>query len=171
MKHKFIFLLLFVLGCINVQVNAISYSLQFKEGDFPLTTLGKDSIMISSKSQTVVYSEPTKPCIPFLCKSFAMNGNEKVVGYDVTISKRLIREMVNLKNSPEEISSDQKLTPGLTKYNGYETKIYPDSNCVLLQCKRMNNFNMVSFLVSPFVFDADENKLYFIDSMQINIEN
>lgn len=170
MKHKFIFLLLFVLGCVSVQVNAISYSLQFKEGDFTLTTLRSDSIMISSKSQTVVYSEPTKPCIPFLCKSFALNGNEKVAGYDVIFSKRVIKEGVDLKNSPEEITTDQKPTPEITKYNGYETKIYPDSNCVLLQCKRMNNFNMVSFLVSPFVFDADENKLYFIDSMQINIE-
>lgn len=81
-----------------VKANVITHTFRFSESDFEIFATESDSLTIISTKETALYSNPTDPWIPTLGKNIALSANESVKNVTYTLSKRLIRSGVDLKN-------------------------------------------------------------------------
>ncbi len=171
---QFLLLLASLLGISGAKAQIVNHTFCFEESDFSITTSASDSLIISSLASPSINPELTEPNIPILARSIAIPRGTLIADYTVSVSKRLIRENVDLIKSsfpmPTFMSaiSFPTIPPGC-----YIPKIYPDSNCVVSSTLPMGEAQIVDFLVVPYVFDAVDHKLYFVDSIsvQLNLVN
>lgn len=147
-----------------------THTFQFSESDYSIKTVSGDSLSVTSVSIPASYPTVDNPEIPIIGKSVALTNGETVRDFSVTVSKRLIRSGVDLRNAqnpiPTSFTPDQIVQSG----SGYAAKIYPDSNCELSMCYEFGGVNIASFLISPFVFDAGARNLYFVDSIRVDMD-
>ncbi len=167
---KHVLLLVFICVICQVKANTTSHTFRFNESDFRITSSVSDSLNIVSLSEPAMYSGSSEPGIPIVGRSIILTDNGTVKNYSVTFGKRLIRSGVDLANAEEPIPTSMIGINSRAINRGYVAKIYPDSNCVLTKCLQIGGVELANFLVTPFVFDAEERNLYFIDSLQLDIE-
>lgn len=168
-KHFFITLVALCVFSL-AKANVLTHTFRFNESDFLISATETDSLSISSIKETAIYPDPTDPWIPTLGKNIALSANETVKNTTYTLSKRLIRSGVDLKNAPMAIPTNVNPDDIVPPPGGYDSKIYPASNCTLSKCYKIGGTNVASFLVTPYVFDAENRNLYFVDSLQVNME-
>ncbi len=103
MKRNFFIslILMCLVGVINAET--VSHTFKFSESDFAITASDTDSLIISSIKGVATYPDPSQPGIPTLGKNLALSANETVKEVTYTLSKRLIRSGVDLKNAPMAI--------------------------------------------------------------------
>lgn len=169
MKKLLSILLLSCLFSI-LKAETVTYTFNFNETDFKIEAIEGDSLTISSLSAIAIYPHNNGPCIPLLCKSIALTNSNTVKDFSVTFSKRLIRENAILDNPAKAYPTSIPLNDIKRVHTSYEHKIYPDTNCFLANNYNIGGINVVNFMVSPFVYDATNGNLYFIDSLSIDIE-
>ena len=170
MKKRLFSILASICVLCTIKADVVSYTFNFSESDFAITATETDSLAITSIKGAAAYPEPTEPWIPIIGKNIALSADQTVKNINYTISKRLIRGGVDLKNAPMAIPTSMSIDDVITPPGGYEAKLYPNSNCTLSKCYQIGGVNVASFLVSPFVFDAAERNLYFVDSLQVDLE-
>lgn len=159
-----------LLSVLQVKAEVSTYTFIFYESDFLLTYSGGDSLVINSCSEPAMYPSKTDPGIPILGRSIVLPETGVIKNYSVALSKRLIRENVDLKNAPVPIPTNVSSVDALNSSNGYALKVYPESNCIFSKCNQFGSITTADFLLSPFVFDAIDRNLYFVDSIQITYE-
>lgn len=153
-----------------VKANVITHTFNFSESDFEIFASDTDSLIISSIKDAATYPDPSQPGIPILGRNLALSANETVTDVTYTFNKRLIRSDVDLKNAPIAIPMGMTVDDVVTPPGGYATNVYPITNCTLSKCYRIGGVNVASLLVTPFVFDSQNRNLYFIDSLQVELE-
>lgn len=169
---KRIFFISLILMCLVgvIKAETVSHTFKFSESDFAITASDTDSLIISSIKGVATYPDPSQPGIPTLGKNLALSANETVKEVTYTLSKRLIRSGVDLKNAPMAIPMSMTIDDVVTPPGGYAANVYPSTNCALSKCYRIGGVNIASLLVTPFVFDAQNRNLYFVDSLQVELE-
>ena len=170
MKRNFFISLILMCLVGVIKAETVSHTFKFSESDFAITASDTDSLIISSIKDAATYPDPSQPGIPILGRNLALSANETVTNVTYTFNKRLIRSGVDLKNAPMAIPTSMSIDDVITPLGGYEAKLYPNSNCTLSKCYQIGGVNVASFLVSPFVFDAAERNLYFVDSLHVDLE-
>lgn len=164
--------IIFISLCIFVQAKSEveTHTFHFSESDYSIKTVAGDSLSVTSIAVPASYPSIDNPEIPIIGKSVALTNGETVRDFSVTVSKRLVRSGVDLRNAqnpiPTSFTPDQIVQSG----SGYAAKIYPDSNCELSMCYEFGGVNIASFLISPFVFDAGARNLYFVDSIRVDMD-
>lgn len=88
---------------------------------------------------------------------------------DVHIEKRLIKTEVQVADSPISLPTDSTTNISTNPSVLYKEMIYPSSNCRYAGCSDWGGFSICHFLVTPFIYDAPNKKLYFIDKMTIEV--
>lgn len=147
-----------------------SHTFSFNESDFSIKVSTGDSLSITSISIPAAYPSITGPGLPIIGKSIVLTNGGSIENYSATVSKRLIRTGYNILNArnPEPTGVSSFKLPQYSE--GYAAKIYPDSVCTLSQCYEFGGINVASFQISPFIFDAEKQNLYFVDSVCVNME-
>ena len=169
MKKKLLLFMFFAGFFLNLNANVVTHTFCFKESDFVISADDKDSLSIISIKETAIYPESTEPWIPIIGKNLVLSEDETISNVTYTFNKRLIRSGVKLKNAPLSVSTIGTKIEIPICSNGYEAKEYPKSNCTLSRCHKMGCANVASFLVTPFVYDAVNYNLYFVDSLQVSL--
>lgn len=167
---KFIFGILLMISLIgSSNAETVSHVFKFNEHDFEIKHGRNDSVYISSIASVAIYPDITNPAIPILGRNLAFDSNESITGFTYNYSKRLLCENIHLMNAPQPIPTNIGADKILNLPTGYQNKIYPDSNCMMRKGYQLGGINVVSFLICPFIYDATSNKLYFIDSLSIQV--
>lgn len=145
------------------------YSFEFKENEFLLRSTQDDSLQITSLTPSI-YIDRNAPSIPFVSRSLAFVNNERVVGYKLSLNKRIIKKDIVLKK-PSIVLPTNVSDPGDLSYPGeYDLTIYPDSNFIMGTNYKITGINIVNFIISPFVYDVPNRLLYFIDSIDVELD-
>lgn len=152
------------------KADTFSYTFLFNESDFSITKKQSDSLSIVSVATPAAYPAVTDPGLPIIGRSIALTDGGMVKDYSVVFNKRLIRSGVDIDNAPRPLPTNMLPQDMPKEAKGYIAKIYPDSNCVLVKNFNIGGVPVASFLMSPFVFDAKNRNLYFIDSIRIDME-
>lgn len=170
MKRSFFISLILMCLVGVIKAETVSHTFNFSESDFAITATETDSLAITSIKGAAAYPDPTEPWIPIIGKNIALSADQTVKNINYTISKRLIRSGVDLKNAPMAIPTSMSIDDVVTPPGGYAANVYPSTNCTLSKCYRIGGVNVASLLVTPFVFDAQNRNLYFVDSLQVELE-
>ena len=170
MKAKLTTLIILLFAIFQAESESFSHTFRFQETDFMINPISEDTSAIVSISIPSMHPKLHNPDIPIIGQRIALPPNIIIGDYSVNISKRLIRKNINLTSvipPTPAMSFDQRESILSDKY---PHKIYPDSNCVFSKSYSIGEYNIANFLISPFIFDANKQELYFIDSIKIDIE-
>lgn len=172
MKQTLLSIVLCVVSIGSASSETLTHTFTFSETDFSIIPSStSDSLIIASLTAPSIAPDLTEPRIPILAKSIAIPRGCVISDYTVSVSKRLIRKNVNLiKSMPPQPSF---MPSPLATNPSYFPKIYPDSNCVISSTTPMGEAKIVDFLLVPYVFDAVNHELHFVDSIsvQLNLVN
>lgn len=169
LKLKFT-LLMFVL---SLTVSAIqkdeTFSLHFSESDYSYNYDEQGNLVITANDPMTSYSEADEPGLPFVATNIAIPRGKRYLSSSAQCIKRLIKSNVNLAPGPMVVPTDGSVETIPQNEIVYEEKVYPTYNCQYSTTTYWSNTSMLHFLSCPFVYDAAEKNLYFIDTMELTV--
>lgn len=166
---KTILFLLFV-SFANLLVDAVkteTFSISFSQSDYPISVNDDGNIEIGSKG-IFSYPEANEPMLPMVAADFAVPGNCEYVSSSINVTKRLVMTNVKLAQSPLPVPTSSITKVSDSAPPNYSLKTYPESNCKFICMGRWNQASIVHFLTCPYIYDALNRNLYFIDNIEIN---
>jgi hypothetical protein len=146
-------------------------SLKFDKNDF---TFVKDSdgnlTIISDKLLSNYAGGKNTPALPYIHYYYLLQEGQSVKSikrYNVDALSLL--EGVTLSRAPENIPADMKEKAEMARKVTYSLKEYPLDNVMYTGTHNMGGFQVMSFCVCPFVYDAQQKKLTLYTSISIEI--
>lgn len=157
-----------ILGITTIKANQ-TVTLNFSEDDFSFSNNEKGHLIIISKN-LASYPSVDKPGLPIFSTDIAISGGEQYVASNPVFTKRLIRSNVEVAHSPRPLPTNGSIPPAEDPEISYNTNAsYPAATCEYVTTTTWGDINVVHFLTCPFVYDAKEKNLYFIDSVQLEV--
>ena len=123
--------------------------------------------MIGTADGDASYSSSDEAGLPQRSFSIAIPGSRKYASSSVSYTKRLIRSDVRIAPGPIPVPTDGRVEDLPARTVTYESRSYPASNCFYSLSTQWSDLSIVHFIMTPFVYDAAAQKLYFIDSIQL----
>ncbi|MDE5871534.1 MAG: hypothetical protein K2H22_06315 [Muribaculaceae bacterium] len=144
--------------------------LKFSESDFVLSANKDGEVVIDSKMD-FVYPESDEPGLPLISKDIAVDGMYSYKSVSVSYEKYELMSDVRIAPSPIPISTDMSVDDNVAMTGSYDcSRHFPSSNCLYVSTSDWENISVLHFLTSPFIYDAAEQKVYFIYSLRLEIE-
>lgn len=163
-------LLLFVL---SLTVSAIqkdeTFNLHFSESDYSYSYDENEDLVITANDLMASYSEADEPRLPFVATNIAIPRGKRYLSSSAQCIKRLIKSNVKLASGPMVVPTDGSVETIPQNEIVYEEKVYPKYNCRYSTTTYWSNNSMLHFLSCPFVYDAVEKNLYFIDTIELTV--
>lgn len=154
--------------CLAGNVKKISVT--FNKNDFTLSMNSRGLLDIISNKQVASYGEDiSEPGLPLIPVNVLIPEGKSFAGLTVLASKSLIRENVVIASNPKMMPTNvaiQEVSEDLPKY---ANKVFPASSGVYKCTSCMDGYTLLSFLVSPFEYDAGAKKLYINESVTLSI--
>ena len=168
MRYFNILLFLFVSLTMSAALKTEKVSISFSVEDFQLSYDEKGCLVIAPvKPATLPTSN--EPCLPLFSTDIAVSGNSPYISSYPKFTKRLIRSNVRVAQSPFPVPTNSVPDAPVTYSAPYALTVYPASNCNYVASSECGDITVLHFLSCPFVYDAQEKNLYFIDSIELDI--
>lgn len=168
-KTTIIFLLSIISSASTEAVTTESHTLDFSESDYTFSYDGNGSLVIGTVDGDASYPSPDEPGLPRRSFSIAVPGSRKYASSSLSYTKRLIRSDVRIAPGAVPVPTDGSAENTPVRVVSYEARPYPASNCFYSLSTEWSDLSVIHFITTPFVYDAADQKLYFIDSIQLSL--
>lgn len=169
MKHIFIIVSFICFVQLSFGQNK-DYTITFNKNSFEIATDSGGYSRIRCKEPEYFFQQDTLlPALPYKSIRILLSDNSGVSQCNASILSTTSTENINLINNPTAIPTS---VSALTRTNGsisYAADQYPASQVVLKGVYKMQGYTFAEIDVCPFVYNAKEKKLIFIDSMTISL--
>lgn len=147
----------------------LSHSVSFSIDNFLFEDDDNGYVHIVSNDYNAVYPESNVPGLPLFSLSVAIPGDVKYLSSHPRYTKRLIRTNVQIAQSPLPTPTNALSSSNLDPAHTYVESVYPVSNCQYTMASEWDNVKVLHFQLCPFVYNAIEKNLYFIDRIDLDI--
>lgn len=169
MKNYCLFLaILFCFFQMNAD-NVKTVTVSFDKNDFNMEYDDEGLLHISSYKHIIDYGDDyTLPGLPKIPVNAIIPEGYSYVGYDVNQHKTSFLDNVIVAAVPVAVptNSSAAIQPQIIDY---ADSYYPKASVELIDTSDYGSQKTVSFLVSPFEYDASNKKLNFVDEFTLNI--
>ena len=164
MKRTFLFLLI----CLFVNISySQTYNFEFSISDFSIIE-NNDKHVINHPTSFDVINNTCDPMLPSCVKNILLPPNKRVSNYSVTYNAINWQTNIDLEAMPMMHPTDGG------NYSdapcSYDLRVYPDSIVRYGGLKTIDRYDYVSFVITPFVYDATNRTLSFVNQVNITIE-
>ena len=169
MRRIFITICTFVL-CIFTTMAQMSYTFNFNEDDYTLVR-SEDTLSIISKSDNYVYkSDTTLAALPYSAYNILLPRGGSVANYEASGERKLIAENVFLNvNSCDGLGLTQsRQTSSAFSKIAKKSSLNPVE---LGMTHILKGYSFASFLISPYLYDAEEKCLYFMENITVKVHH
>ena len=169
MRRIFITICTFVL-CIFTTMAQMSYTFNFNEDDYTLVR-SEDTLSIISKSDNYVYkSDTTLAALPYSAYNILLPRGGSVANYEVSGERKLIAENVFFNvNSCDGLGLTQsRQTSSAFSKIAKKSSLNPVE---LGMTHILKGYSFASFLISPYLYDAEEKCLYFMENITVKVHH
>ena len=164
MKRTFLFLLICLL--VNISYSQ-TYNFTFSTADFSIVENGGKH-MIDYPASFNAICNTCDPILPSCVKNILLPPNKKVSNYTVTYTTTNWQHNIVLEAMPMDYPTDGGDYPNIPCT--YDLKVYPDSIVRYGGLSTIDHYQYVSFVITPFVYDATNGSLSFVSQVNISIE-
>lgn len=169
MKHKFSLLILLIIQLLSLRAQEVKeISLTFNEEDYEYVSIGKDSVLITTKLNFIYKEDSLSPGLPVVPVRILVSSDCSCSDLSFSVSKHLAKENIYISHNPIPVTTNN-FEEGKYQPVTYADKIFPDANVEYVGMDVSGRNKILSFLVCPFVYDAKTKSLYFIDSMDLSV--
>lgn len=166
--------MLFCTVCSFAGRQVKTYDISFSEEEFTFKVNNEGQLLIESNSSKICfYPEGNEPNLPLFSSDIALSGGYEYVSSSIQVKKRLIKSNVVLSQAIPPVPSSEFKNTSVALKTTYPLQVFPDSVCKYIALSHINGATLFHFLTSPFVYDAPNRDLYFIDriSLEITVED
>ena len=162
------FFLLYTSTTIAQSVKHITLS--YNESDFIYSYDSGGNLNISSNTVSFVLGEDSlAPALPYFPVYVLINQELEYDYMSVTNSDSIVFSNVDLAANPPIISTKFNAPKATLRANNYNGQIYPSNNIEYSGTQVIAGYKVLSFLVTPYIYDATNKQLRFIKTFDINI--
>lgn len=161
MKRTFLFLLICLL--VNSSYSQ-TYNFEFSISDFSIVE-NNGKHMIGYPTSFDVTNNTCEPILPSCVKNILLPPNKKVSNYSVTYTATNWQTNIDLEAMPMMHPTDGGDYVDVPC--SYDLKVYPDSIVRYGGVTTIDHYDYISFVITPFVYDATIGSLSFV--IQVNI--
>lgn len=145
-----------------------SYDLTFVAENFSFIRNDCGEIEIETESN-VVYPDLNEPGLPLISVDIVIDSKYEYHSSSINYDKRIIMRDEVIAASPIPISTNGGFQVNAKRT--YDSNAhYPSSSCKYVTTSNYGSIKVLHFLISPFSYEAKNRILYFIDSIELNIE-
>ena len=146
-------------------------AMEFNPDDYSISGSVQGQVYIQSSRQEGVYlSDTNLPAIPYKIVNVKVWGHQEYAGVTLTQSIRHFADNVVLRHNPVSLPTNAIPSSSAPDTITYSQRIYPDQNVIYTGTSDYGDYRILSFLVSPWVYDARERKLELMTRMNLQIE-
>jgi hypothetical protein len=170
-------IVLYILSCCFIPLSATGdktkqVNLQYSAEDFAFSNEGNGIIHITSKVYSFSYGyDSNSPALPILRVGYLIGGNEKYENVAMRSDEELILNNVTIAPNPTVIETstftDYKTAPMAIDY---KEMIYPCHEIEFTGTHQMGGYKYITFLISPFRYDASAKKLYLKTNITLSVQ-
>ena len=164
MKRTFLFLLI----CLFVNISySQTYNFAFSTSDFSIVE-NNSKHMIDYPTSFNAICNTCDPILPSCVKNILLPPNKKVNNFTVTYTTSNWQSDIILEAMPVECPTDGGDYPNVPCT--YDLKVYPDSIVRYGGLSAIDRYPYISFIITPFVYDATNGSLSFVSQVNITLE-
>lgn len=164
MKRTFLFLLICLL--VNSSYSQ-TYNFEFSISDFSIVE-NNGKHMIGYPTSFDVTNNTCEPILPSCVKNILLPPNKRVSNYSVTYTATNWQTNIDLEAMPMMHPTDGGDYADVPC--SYDLKVYPDSIVKYGGITTIDHYDYISFVITPFVYDATIGLLSFINQVNITLE-
>ncbi|MCM1372483.1 MAG: C25 family cysteine peptidase [Bacteroides sp.] len=169
LKLKLVLFLFVLSQTVSAIQQTETFKLHFSESDYSYGYDEQGFLVITAEDPIASYSGSDEPGLPFVATNIAIPEGRRYLSYSTKCTKRLIKSNVKIAPGPATVATDGSAAAIPQGNTVYEEKVYPMSNCLYTTISCWKNVSMLHFLSCPFVYDAVEENLYFIDTIELTV--
>lgn len=163
-----VIILLGLIFCFCARAETKNITLTFNESDFVFNN-NNDTLSIDSYIHTLIFdNDTTAPAIPQIPVNIIINDNLEYDSVTYSYTETLIRENVYIFPNQKEVPTN-RINVNSSSIYSYDSVLFPYSNVEYSGCNIIDGSKIISFLVSPFRYDAVSKRLYLLSSIDIDI--
>ncbi len=144
-------------------------SLTYHADDFNYTTENGLLHIGSTKYDYYFESDTLKPALPILSVSLLIGPFQTYSSYMQTKTEVLVRDNVTLNANPLPITTDMDISRLPIPSASYSKGIYPAQNIEYAGTQIVDGYQILSFKVCPFKYNAATKKLYLNTHINITV--
>lgn len=164
MKRTFLFILI----CLFVNISySQTYNFTFSTADFSIVE-NNGKHMIDYPASFNAICNICDPILPSCVKNILLPPNKKVNNFTLTYTTSNWQSDIILEAMPVECPTDGGDCPNIPCT--YDLKVYPDSIVRYGGLSTIDRYQYVSFVITPFIYDAITGSLSFVSQVNISIE-
>lgn len=164
MKRTFLFILICLL--VNISYSQ-TYTFTFSPSDFSIVE-NEGKHIIDAPISFDITSLTCDPILPSCVKNILLPPNKKVSNYTVTYTTTSWQNNIDLKAMPMAHPTDGG--DYINEHCEYDLKVYPDSIVRYGGMSIVDHYQYVSFVITPFMYDATNDSLSFVSQVSITLE-
>lgn len=164
MKRTFLFLLICLL--VNTSYSQ-TYNFEFSISDFSIIE-NNGKHMIGYPTSFDVTNNTCEPILPSCVKNILLPPNKRVSNYSVTYTATNWQTNIDLEAMPMMHPTDGGDYVDVPC--SYDLKVYPDSIVKYGGITTIDHYDYISFVITPFVYDATIGLLSFVNQVNITLE-
>lgn len=169
-RIKIVLFILFVSQTVSAVLRTEKINISFSKDDFMLYYDSTGYMNIESINKFSIYPEANEPGLPLFSTDIVIPKNRKYISSSLKYTKKLICSDVKVAKSPIPAITDSISIQPVSSLDTYDLERYPSSNCIYMSSSQWGSVTTLHFLSCPFVYDTKERNLYFIDSIELNIQ-
>ena len=164
MKRTFLFLLICLL--VNTSYSQ-TYNFEFSISDFSIIE-NNGKHMIGYPTSFDVTNNTCEPILPSCVKNILLPPNKRVSNYSVTYTATNWQTNIDLEAMPMMHPTDGGDYVDVPC--SYDLKVYPYSIVKYGGITTIDHYDYISFVITPFVYDATIGLLSFVNQVNITLE-
>lgn len=150
--------------------NLKNFSIVFDYNDFLLEESDSMCYITSPKYQLTLDEDTLSPALPFIDMNILIGEGEEVQSISYSRNDTLVHNNVVIVPTPSAEPTNTLLTPQLgTRDITYTDTIYPQENVQIGGTFVMDGYRVFGLRVSPFIYHTDNRHLFFIDTLNIQL--
>lgn len=154
--------------CLFVNISySQTYLFEFSISDFSIAeNSGKH--MIGYPTSFDVINNSCEPILPSCVKNILLPPNKRVNNYYVTYTSTNWQTNIDLEAMPIMHPTDGSDYTDVSC--SYDVRVYPDSIVKYGGITTIDRYDYVTFVITPFIYDATNRSLSFVNQVNITIE-
>lgn len=171
MQYKGFFILISVIlfPTLMLGLTKRSYTITFGRGDFTYETANGIVQIVPHRGDAIIWGDTLSPALPGVIVNMLIAPDEDYVSISLNSNEFQIMENVMIEPNPVPIPTNIHNAPNNVRRVSYSQHEYP-SSCVEFTGSHISDgYKYLSFVVSPFRYDAVDRKLYLNKSIKLEV--
>lgn len=146
------------------------YTIVFGQEEFAYEEVDSMVYIVSKTNDAIIWGDTLSPALPYRIVNVLISPNEEYAGVSYETEENLVMDNVNMAPNPLPVATNSSHIPCQARRVFYSRAMYPETCIEYTGTHMADGYKYLSFIVSPFRYDASTRKLYQNLSLMLHVQ-